>query len=151
MFASRLTPEQWAEARRLRAEGTTLAAIGKQFGVNATSIAYRARREGWPAPPKPAGKRNPLARRQVSADVRRRLTQRLYNIIDSKLELMELRMRKQLKQAKEAVKGSGDIPAGDEEQDSSSGASPPTSSLPTGSTASAARSTSTSASSTSCP
>jgi hypothetical protein len=123
MFASRLTPEQWAEARRLRAEGTTLAVIGKHFGVNPTTIGHRARREGWPAPLKragaaaSAGKWKPAGRSYASVDVRRRLTRRIYNIVDSKLELMELRMQKQLKQAKEAVKGDGDIPAGDEEQD----------------------------------
>ena len=50
MSKSRLTPEQWAEARRLRAAGATFAAIGKEFGVSASTIVNRARSEVWPSP-----------------------------------------------------------------------------------------------------
>jgi hypothetical protein len=35
---SLLTPEQWAEARRLRAEGASLDALAEQFGVTHSSM-----------------------------------------------------------------------------------------------------------------
>ncbi len=44
MLKSLLTPEQWAEARRLRAEGATFAAIGKHFGISGQHHRHRARR-----------------------------------------------------------------------------------------------------------
>ena len=50
MFNSLLTPEQWAEARRLRAEGAPFAALAKQFGVAHSTIGRRARQEGWSSP-----------------------------------------------------------------------------------------------------
>ncbi len=50
MFKSLLTPEQWAEARRLRGEGATFAAIAKHLGLKKNSVASRAKREGWPSP-----------------------------------------------------------------------------------------------------
>jgi hypothetical protein len=111
MFTTLLSPEQWAEARRLRVEGASYAAVGRQLGVSGDTIAKRAHREGWPAP---AGARTAPKLPADTAAVRRRLMHRLYRVMDLKLELMELRMQKQLKQAK---KKDGDIPATDDEKD----------------------------------
>ena len=47
---SLLTPEQWAEARRLRAEGASLDALAEQFGVAHSTMGRRARKEGWSSP-----------------------------------------------------------------------------------------------------
>lgn len=113
MFKSPLTPEQWAEARRLRAAGATFAAIGKQLAVTAASVARRAQREGWPSPRPTRRSSTPLPAAD-SADIRRSLARRLFTVMDLNLELMELRMHKQLKQARET---DGDIPAGDAEKD----------------------------------
>ena len=73
MFTSPLSPEQWAEARRLRAEGATYDAIGKHLGISRTTIATRAYRESWPSPtgalPKPTESPKPPSRptRRTSA------------------------------------------------------------------------------------
>lgn len=118
MFTSLLSPEQWAEARRLRSEGATFAAIGKQFAVRGETIATRARRDGWPSP---AGSSTQATRKSKAplpadtADIRRGLARRVYRVMDLNLELMELRMQKQLKQAKKQK--DGDSPAGDVEKD----------------------------------
>ncbi len=124
LFASKLSPEHWAEARRLRAEGATLTAIAARFGVNLTTIGVRARKEGWASPTATPGATASARTAKTSSQpvatvgIRRRLTHRLYNIMDLKLELMELRMHKQLKDAKKAIKQDGaEIPAGDEEKD----------------------------------
>ena len=50
MFISKLSPEQWAEARRMRADGATYDAIGGHFGVSPRTVASRSWREGWPLP-----------------------------------------------------------------------------------------------------
>jgi uncharacterized phage protein (TIGR02218 family) len=47
MITSPLSPEQWAEARRLRGESATFVALGKQFAIGRDAIAARARREGF--------------------------------------------------------------------------------------------------------
>jgi hypothetical protein len=114
MFKSPLSPEQWAEARRLRGEGATFAAIGKQFAVSHDAIAARARRESWPSP----ARANSKSKASLPADpaaVRRGLARRVYRVMDLNLSLMELRMEKQLKQAKKQK--DGDMPAGDVEKD----------------------------------
>ena len=47
-FAAKYTPAQWAEARRLRAEGLTFRAIAKSLGFNSpATVSTRARKEGW--------------------------------------------------------------------------------------------------------
>jgi len=117
-FQSRLSPEQWAEARRLRAEGASCAAIAGRFGVNPSTIALRARRERWPSlvPGLPAAVRASAA----AAAERRRLVQRLYSVMNLRLELMELRMQQQLKAAKKHTKSKdktdgSEMPAAGEE------------------------------------
>ena len=49
-FVSKLSTEQWAEARRLYGRGATFTAIATQFDITRGAVAKRARREGWVAP-----------------------------------------------------------------------------------------------------
>lgn len=95
---SKLSPEQWAEARRLRADGTVWVEIGAQLGLHETSVRKRARREGWSTPAEargaPAG--TPRIASPATAGIRSRLAQRLYKVIECKIRMMELRMIKQL-------------------------------------------------------
>ena len=118
MFKSLLTPEQWAEVRRLRAEGASFVALGKQFGVSGKTIGHRARQESWPSPPGSPAQTGSKSKSQLPADtanIRRGLARRVYRVMDLNLSLMELRMQKQLKQAKKQK--DGDMPAGDVEKD----------------------------------
>ena len=118
MFTSPLSPEQWAEARRLRGEGATFAAVAEQLGIGAQTVRHRARKEGWPSPggsPARATRKSKASSLPTDTeDIRRGLARRLYRVMDHNLELMEIRMHKQLKDAKrkDAV-----IPAGDVEKD----------------------------------
>jgi hypothetical protein len=124
LFATKLTPEQWAEARRLREGGATLAAVAGRFGVGPGAIGARARKEGWASPPatraratavRPVRKSKALALSPAAAGVRRRLILRVYNIMDLKLELMELRMHQRVKQARAAALSTDEpIPTGDD-------------------------------------
>jgi hypothetical protein len=100
-LASKYTPEQWAEARRLRAEGLSFARIAKQAGfATAASISGRASREGWPSGTAAASSapRKPGVRAVSPATVRIRqgLASRLYKIIGLEIRTTELRMKKQL-------------------------------------------------------
>jgi IS30 family transposase len=118
MFSSPLTPEQWAEARRLRAEGAPFAALAKQFGIAHSTISQRARREDWPSPsgspsPRATGKSRDAAPDDTT-QMRRMLARRVYSVMNLNLALMELRMQKQLKDAK---KKDADIPAIDAEKE----------------------------------
>jgi hypothetical protein len=117
-FKSLLTPEQWAEARRLRAEGASFEALGKQFGVAHSTIGYRAKKERWSSPRGSPSTRAPAkssaAPSADTADMRRELAQRVYRVMTLNLEMMELRMHKQLKDAR---KKNADIPAIDAEKE----------------------------------
>ena len=62
-FTSKLSPEQWAEARRMRADGASYARIGRHFGLTPASILKCAQREGWSAPAGVAARRTTRARR----------------------------------------------------------------------------------------
>jgi hypothetical protein len=100
-FVSKLSDGQWAEARRLRAAGTTFVAIGEAFGVSRGAIANRARREGWGTPPADAGKAPsaPTKAARIQDEfkqVRRNLSHRIIKILDLDLKIMELRMLKRL-------------------------------------------------------
>jgi hypothetical protein len=99
-----LTPEQWAQARRLRDGGATFAAIAREIGAHESTIAGRARLEGWPRPAGslPAAPRGTGAthRTESIADIRRSVVTRYYRVMDLNLELMELHMKKQVKDAK---------------------------------------------------
>jgi hypothetical protein len=117
MLKSLLTPEQWAEARRLRAEGATFAALGKHFGISGKTINHRAREEAWPSPPGSSAAANRKTKASPGADtaaMRRVLARRVYRVMKLNLELMELRMQKQLKDAKS---NEAAIPTGDAEKD----------------------------------
>jgi hypothetical protein len=99
-YSSKLSPEQWAEARRMRAGGASFADIGSQFGLLGPSIGRRARREGWPSPAGEAPRRPSRTRTGIgspaTAGVRARLAQRLYRVIEFRIRMMEMRMEKQL-------------------------------------------------------
>jgi len=109
MFVSKLSPELWAEARRMRDGGASYAAIGRHLGTPASTICNRARREGWPtpvgkAPKRPDGRDARARPGRVSpgtAGIRSRLAERLYRVIEFRIRMMELRMIKQL-QAQES-------------------------------------------------
>jgi len=99
----RLVEEQWAEARRLHETGgLSIAEIAARFGVQPQTVHKRARAEGWA--PKAAGPRATAARKKVTRPRRprtlvgrRELIQRLYAAMDTKLKLMEHRMKAQMK------------------------------------------------------
>jgi hypothetical protein len=102
-FVSKLSPEQWAEARCLRAGGATFPQIAARFGLSASTIRARAHREGWStaAPAVAAPRRSPGRSRAAvaspgTAGIRSRLALRLYNVIECRIRLMEMRMQKQL-------------------------------------------------------
>jgi Helix-turn-helix domain of resolvase len=106
-FVSKLSPEQWAEARRLRADGMSCEAIARQFGISVSAMAARARREGWPSPVadhRAAGARRtkPGASSPATAGIRSRLALRLYKVIEFRIRMMELRMLKQLQALSDA-------------------------------------------------
>ena len=111
-FTPKYTPEQWAEARRLRAEGLGFSAIAKRLGFsNGKSVSWRAKKEGWAdtpdaaagnaAPRKAAGRRPSPA----TADILRALAQRLYRLIDLDIRKLEMRMQKDLEEHKHAPPG----------------------------------------------
>jgi hypothetical protein len=98
-FVSKLSPEQWAEVRRLRAGGATFPKLAARFGLSARTIGARARSEGWstaaPAAAAP-GRRRAAPASPGTAGIRSRLALRLYNVIECRIRLMEMRMQKQL-------------------------------------------------------
>jgi hypothetical protein len=96
---SKLTIEQWAEARRLRANGTSFVDIADRFAMSEATIRRRAHREGWPEPAGAAGsprRRRPAVVSAAVAGIRSRLALRLYNVIECKIRMMELRMQREL-------------------------------------------------------
>jgi hypothetical protein len=100
-FAAKYTLDQWAEARRLRAEGLSYAAIAQRVGFKTTtSISTRARKEGWSGS-ESAGvatlaKGKPRGASPATAQIRRVLALRLYNLIEFEIRMKELSMKKQL-------------------------------------------------------
>ena len=112
-FTPKYTPEQWAEARRLRAEGLGFSVIAKRLGFShPTSVSTRARKEGWPSGPDGAAANNatPLktpGRRPspATADLRRALAPRLYRLVDLNIRKLEMRMQKELEEHKHAPPG----------------------------------------------
>jgi len=112
LFTSKLTPEQWAEARHLRAEGASFPDLAARFGLRKETIAGRAHKERWPSLMAPAQALATKAKARrlalpapasaAPAVVRRSLKPRLMNLMDIQLKLTELRMQQQLKDAQEA-------------------------------------------------
>ena len=112
-LSSKLSPEQWAEAKRLRTGGVSYERIAAQVGIGASAISRRSRKECWPssAPTRPAltAPRRARAGRAspTTALIRSRLALRLYAVIECKIRMMELRMIKEL-QAHEDAHGRSD-------------------------------------------
>jgi hypothetical protein len=102
MFKSKLTPAQWAEARRARAEGASFAALAARYGLRAQTICKRARAEGWLRPrpadasPAPAPRGTVRAASASAALARRALARRLYNLIDIRVRLLEQHLQRRL-------------------------------------------------------
>lgn len=110
---SKFTPEQWAEARRRRGQGASFAAIGAGLGISSSVVRRRAQREGWAdvAPQSDAvdPKRKASARgSQGTRATRAKLVRRLYNVLELRTRIMELRMQKQL----DALEQGNDLPPG---------------------------------------
>jgi hypothetical protein len=104
-FVSKLSPEQWAEARRMRAGGASWAAIGGHFGIHPTTVRDRARREAWSLPGSASAtprRANAAPATPATAGIRSRLALRLYKVVEFKIRMMELRMYKQLQAQLEA-------------------------------------------------
>lgn len=102
-FATKYSPEQWAEARRLRAEGLSFTVIGERVGIKGVSVAARAYKQGWSrsaAAPSVvtaaarAGK--PRDASPATAEMRRALALRLYGLIELRIRILELHMKKRL-------------------------------------------------------
>jgi hypothetical protein len=106
-FVSKLSPEQWAEVRRLRAEGASYKALSARFGVTAAAIGKRARKEVWAAPGSApaagggatsgAGRKPKRRPSPATADTRRRLARHLYSITESRIRMVKTAMKKKLK------------------------------------------------------
>ena len=111
MRAVPLTPEQWAEARRLReTQGLGLGELAAQIGVSERTVRYHADVEGWLSPPGTV-KRKKRARscsRQSPPTI-----ERLYKAMDTKLNLMERRMQTQMTNLDKGT----DLPSADHERD----------------------------------
>src|SRR5689334_9103524 len=91
-----LTPDQWAEARRLRERsGRSFREIASLLGVNESTVRRRAYADGWSAMFSP-GRRDDPARGASVVIGRPELIRRLYAAIDTKLKLMERRMQRQI-------------------------------------------------------
>jgi hypothetical protein len=101
-FVSKLSAGQWADARRLRAEGASFRAIAQAFDVSRDCVARRARRECWHTPGGMDAEPTAQAARALPDDAlqaRRALRQRIFRILDLDLKIMELRMQKRLSDA----------------------------------------------------
>jgi hypothetical protein len=99
-FQTKLSPDQWAEARSLRAAGQSCAAIARRFGLTANAVRRRARREAWPssaATLAAAGRKARAGRPSpATAEILSELARRLFSVIAVKIRIKELYMHKQL-------------------------------------------------------
>ena len=116
MAKAALTQEQWAEVRRLRDElDLTTETIAARMGVHPRTIERHAVSEGWLLrPPGPKKPKDPSAFEAFTVAARRKLIQRLYKAMDTKLNLMERRMKTQLTNLRKA---GSDLPSADHERD----------------------------------
>ena len=111
----RLTQEQWAEVRRLRDElDLSTDTIAARMGVNPRTIERYAEREGWALRTPGPKKRKDPAFEAFTVAARRKLVQRLYKAMDTKLKLMERRMQTQLTNLRKA---GTDLSSADHERD----------------------------------
>ena len=99
-FKPKYTAEQWAEARRLRAEGLSFTRVAEQAGfLRADTVSARARAEGWSTVPASAVKRGRARPRRASPAATvaaRAFALRLFGFVDFELRTLELRMKKKL-------------------------------------------------------
>jgi transposase-like protein len=96
-FVSKLSAEQWAEARRLRADGASIAAVARRFGLTPAAMGNRARKEGWSSPATAADRRAQARRpSSATAEIRAELARRLFSVIAVQIRMKELYMHKQL-------------------------------------------------------
>jgi hypothetical protein len=113
MLRPPLTPELWAQARRLREQGATFAAIAQQIGAARTTIVYRAGKEGWAmaagVPARAARIAGAAPSAQSTIEMRRDLARRFYRVMGLNLELMELHMTKKVREAKKRGGAVADI------------------------------------------
>lgn len=105
-----LAPDTWAELRRRARSGESHAALAKAYGVARSTIARRLAAKGGPAARslRPKSKATPRSHTRnapapkISKAVppamaaRRKLLNRLYKAIDTKLKLMERRMHSEI-------------------------------------------------------
>jgi len=117
---SKLSPDQWAEVRRLRAGGAAWVEIGARFGLHEASVRRRARNEGWFTPAEAAGwpSGNSGKASPATAGVRTRLAQRLYKVIECNIKMMELRMTRQLRAHESDPDGAAPPAPGKDERES---------------------------------
>jgi hypothetical protein len=100
VFVSKLSPEQWAEARRLYAAGQTCRTIAERFGLRGDTVRRRARAEAWLEPlaaasaPSSAGRTRTQAGRPspATAAIRAELAHRLMSVIAVQIRMKELYM-----------------------------------------------------------
>ena len=129
-FAAKYTLDQWAEARRLRAEGLAFRVIAERVGfVRDSTVARRASKEGWSSPADAAAaaaaspapvRRAPVppaaGKRPSPATVRSRsLATRLYGVFELEIRMKELSMKKRLQSYRQAAPGA-EPPAVTEEE-----------------------------------
>ena len=122
-FTSKYSPEQWAEARRMRAEGLSFKAIAKSLGFKSSAtVSTRARKEGWWGSENTGvadlAKGKPRAASPATASIRRVLALRLYSFLELRIRMMELRMKKQLDAYEQSPGGTEPPPVTKDERDS---------------------------------
>jgi hypothetical protein len=120
LFAAKYTLDQWAEARRLRAEGLAFRAIAERVGfVRDSTVARRAAKEGWSSPaaaaaaivagarvghpPLPPASRKPPSPATVRS--RRSLATLLYGVFELEIRMKELSMKKRLQTYRQGSPG----------------------------------------------
>ena len=96
-FQTKYTDQQWADARRLRAEGLTITVIAERIGIRPATLRKRAQVEHWET----AGGKQHAARRAgpllpAAARARLALVQGLYSFMDLELRALELNMKTKL-------------------------------------------------------
>ena len=94
-YKSKHSDQQWANARRLRAEGLSIATVAERVGIAPATVKRRAQKEKWATA---TGKRRAIRRPLPFAAARARLAlvQRLYDFMDLELTTLELGMKKKL-------------------------------------------------------
>jgi hypothetical protein len=119
-FVAKYTLEQWAEARRLRAEGLSYVRIAECVGfATGKTVSTRASKEGWSSPaaaasaaaagarvrrsPVPPASRKPAS--PATARTRRSLAMRLYGVFELEIRMKELSMKKRLQTYRQASPG----------------------------------------------